>query len=534
LKKKTMIISGIAVVVVVAGIWAYRTMASSRAATQSALQTATVQLGSISSTLASSGNTRSGQNATIVWQTSGKVGEVTLKPGDLVQENQELAALDPNTLPTEMITAKQNLINAQQALDNLLNSKLTQAQAQQAVENAQKALDSLKQTAPENASQAQLALADAQDALVKAQRTRNAMNYPHSTDKLVIEKAQTNYLLAKKAYNEALNKFDKVDQKRLTSPERVQALNTLVAAKQKMDTAFATYNWYLLGYTDAEIAQADAAVAVAQANLEKAQADWDNLKNGTSSADIAMAEAQLADAQRQWERVKDGPNPEDVAAAQAAVDAAQASLQRAHLLAPFTGTITEVDVKTGDLVSSGETAFRIDDLSSLYFDLQISEVDLPSLKVGQQASLEFDAIVDKVYTGEVTEIGMVGTVSQGVVNYPVTVRLTDADKNILPGMTASVTITVAQVDNVLIVPNRAIHTSVGQKTVTVLYEGQQFTLPVTVGLTNDTNSEVSSDQLRQGDSVVVSSTTTTTTSSNQNGGPFIRQGDFGGPPAGFP
>jgi HlyD family secretion protein len=527
-----MIISGIAVVVVIAGFWVYRTMASNRAAAQDAIQTATVQLGSISSTLSYSGNTHSGQSATIAWQTSGKVGEVTLNEGDLVQENQELVALDPNSLPTEMITAKQNLIDAQQALDDLLNSKLQQAQAQQAVVDAQNNLDSLKGTAAENASQAQQALADAQDALEKAQRTRAAMNYPHTTDQLVIEKAETDYRLAKKAYNEALNQYNKVDQKKLINPERVQALNILVSAKQKMDTAFATYNWYLQDYTPTEIAQADAAVAVAQANLEKAQADWDNYKNGTSSAAIALAEAQLSDAQRAWERVKDGPNPEDVAAAQAAVDAAQASLDRAHLVAPFNGTITEVDVKTGDLVSSGETAFRIDDLSSLYIDLQVSEVDLPSLKVGQPASLEFDAILDKTYNGEVTNIGMVGSVSQGVVNYPVTVRVTDADKDILPGMTASVTITVDHVDNVLIVPNRAIHTSVGQKTVTVLYEGQQFSIPVRVGLTNDTESEVTSDQLREGDSVVVTSSTSTTTSNNS--GNFIRGGDFGGPPGGFP
>jgi HlyD family secretion protein len=533
MKKKGLFIIGIAIVIA-AGFFGYRTYARSQAAAASELQTATVARGSIAATLSASGNTRSSQSATIAWQTSGKVGKVDLQPGDQVQEDQVLAALDPNTLSSEMIQARQDLIDAQQALDDLLNSKLGQAQALQAVEDAQKTLDSLKQTAAEQSSQAQLALAEAQDALEEAQKTRDRMNYPHSSDKLVIEKAETDYRLAKKAYKEALDDYEQVAKKKLTNPERVQALNRLVTAKQAMDTAFATYNWYLQDYTANDIAQADGQLAVAQANLEAAQAEWDRLKNGASTAEIALAEATLADAQREYERVKDGPSAEDIAAAQAAVDAAQATLDHSRLLAPFAGTITEVDVKTGDLVSTGETAFRIDDLSSLYVDLEVSEVDLASLKAGQPATLEFDAIADKVYNGEVTEIGMIGTVSNGVVNYQVTVHITDADEDIRPGMTASVTITVDQAEDVLTVPNKAIRTSGGQQTVTVLFEGQQIILPVTVGLVGDSLSEVASEQLREGDMVVINGTTSSTTSTSDQRRDQIFIDVQGGPPGGMP
>ncbi|MEJ2351803.1 MAG: hypothetical protein P8Y03_18610, partial [Anaerolineales bacterium] len=103
-----MSISGILVVVLAAGFFGYRAYARSQASAQEEVQTATIQRGSLTATLSASGNTRSGQSATIVWQTSGKVGEVSLQPGDLVQEDQELAALDPNTLSTDVIEAKQN------------------------------------------------------------------------------------------------------------------------------------------------------------------------------------------------------------------------------------------------------------------------------------------------------------------------------------------------------------------------------------------------------------------------------------------
>jgi HlyD family secretion protein len=417
-----------------------------------------------------------------------------------------------------------------------LNSTLQQAQALQAVEDAQETLDGLKRSSAEGSSAAQLALAEAQEALEDAQATRDRMNYPHSSDELVIEKAETDYKLALKEYKQALDEYEEVKSLKLTNPVRVQALNRLVTAKQNMDNAYATYNWYLQDYTANDIAQADAELAVAQANLEAAQANWDLLKDGTSEAAIALAEATLADALREWERVKDGPSEEDIAAAEAAVDAAQASLDNAQLLAPFAGTITEVDVKTGDLVSAGDAAFRIDDLSSIYVDLQISEYDLASLEVGQSAVLEFDAITDKEYAGEVTEIGMIGTVSSGVVNYPVTVRITDADEGILPGMTATATIIVDQVDDVLTVPNKAIRTSLGQQTVTVLFEGQQITIPVTVGLTGDSLSEVTGEQLREGDTVVLVGTTSSTTSSGDEiTGPVGVIGGFGdGPPGGLP
>jgi macrolide-specific efflux system membrane fusion protein len=190
-----MIISGIAIVLLVAGALAYRTLAGTKAAAQADTQTATVERGSLASTLGSSGNTRSGQTATITWQTSGKVGDITLKPGDRVEEDQVLAALDANTLNTDTIQARQDLIDAQQKLDDLMNSKTQQAQALQSVEDAQKALDSLKANAAESSSQAQLALAQAEDALEEAQKTRQKMDYPHSSDKLVIEKAETDYLL---------------------------------------------------------------------------------------------------------------------------------------------------------------------------------------------------------------------------------------------------------------------------------------------------------------------------------------------------
>jgi RND family efflux transporter MFP subunit len=184
----------------------------------------------------------------------------------------------------------------------------------------------------------------------------------------------------------------------------------------------------------------------------------------------------------------------------------------------------------GDIVTAGTTALRIDDLSKLYIVLSISELDISSIKVGQDATITFDAITGKEYNGKVTQISMVANVSQGVVNYPVTVQISDPDESILPSMTASVSIIVAKTDNVLVVPNNALRTSNGQRTVTVLFEGQQVSVPVIVGLIGDTTSEVISDQLRDGDTVVLSGSTTIASGGGNGGGEINFMGpggDFG-------
>jgi HlyD family secretion protein len=211
----------------------------------------------------------------------------------------------------------------------------------------------------------------------------------------------------------------------------------------------------------------------------------------------------LEDARRQWERVKEGPDPDDLLAAQARRDAAQATLDLARLTAPFSGIITVVDSKPGDQVSPGTSGFRLDDLSHLLIDVQVSEIDINRIRVGQKVTMKFDAIQDKVYNGEVIEVDLVGNVNQGVVDFNVTVELTDADDAVKTGMTAAVNIVVEQLENVLLVPNRAVRASEGKRVVYVLRNGSLQALPITLGASSDTHSQVLEGDLQVGDVIVL-------------------------------
>jgi len=141
--------------------------------------------------------------------------------------------------------------------------------------------------------------------------------------------------------------------------------------------------------------------------------------------------------------------------------------------------------------------------------------------------LTADAAPSMTFEGTVAAVTTVGTSSQGVVTFPVTVIIPNPDPALKPGMSAAVSIITEERADVLLVPNRAIRVSNGQRSVTVMFEGQQFSVPVTLGLSNDSYTEVVEGSLKEGDTVVTRSSTTTTTQ-NSAGGLF---GFLGGGPA---
>jgi HlyD family secretion protein len=244
-------------------------------------------------------------------------------------------------------------------------------------------------------------------------------------------------------------------------------------------------------------------VDTAQANLDWYQGKWNSTEVAINAANLAVAQANYDDALREWNRLKDGPDPEDVQAAQARVDAAKATLGMASLTAPFNGTVTEVNSLVGDQVGMGTASFRIDDLSSLLVDVEIPEIDINQIKVGQKVTVTFDAIQGKTYNGEVMEVARAGDVVQGVVNFNVTLKLLDADEQVLPGMTAAVNIIVQQLTDVLLVPSRAIRMSDSKMVVYLLENNQAVPVEISVGASSDTYSEVLSGNVKVGDLIIL-------------------------------
>ena len=218
--------------------------------------------------------------------------------------------------------------------------------------------------------------------------------------------------------------------------------------------------------------------------------------------DLALAKAKLDDAQRTYDLLKDG-NTAEILSAQARVDAAQATINLARVLAPFDATITESYPLPGDQVSAGATAFRLDDLTSLFVDVEVSEVDINTVQVEQPVTMTFDAILGKEYHGEVVEVAQAGTSVSGVVNFKVTVELTDADTSVKPGMTAAVNIVVEEMQDVILVPNRAVRLVDGERVVYLLVDEQAVKKEIRLGSSSDTMSVVAVGDVKEGDTVIL-------------------------------
>jgi len=288
---------------------------------------------------------------------------------------------------------------------------------------------------------------------------------------------RANLILAENAVDRAKAKYDSLSGRSEDSSSRALALSNLVSARRNRDSIQRNLNWYTGHPTETEQAMLD--------------------------ADVALAEAQLADAEREWNRLKEGPDPDDIAAAESRIAAAEANSRLSRIEAPFTGTITSVEIKPGDQVTPGTLAFGLADLSRLLVDVEVSEIDVNRVQLGQPVTLNFDAVLDRTYQGEVVEIGLTGMIVQGVVNFKVVVELHDLDEAIKPGMTAAVNIVVDQIEDVLLVPNRAVRVQDGERVVYVLREGMLDPVKVRLGVSSETHSEVIESVLREGDLIVL-------------------------------
>jgi len=476
------------------------------------IETTQIDIGPVSEIVGATGTVSSDQSALLTWKTSGLVADTYYQVGDVVQAEDVLAELDPGSLSPLDILAQAELVAAQKNLDNLLESQTQAALAFQTIDTAQQALDDAHSPIVDQSS-ANQAVAEAEKAVADADRRLKTLTSPVS--QAALEQAQANLVLKEKKLDDNQKLIDRIQKKLNKRDDQYKPWESRRRYRQIMDGLEMQRIQLQIAYENSlqkyknlksppnpnDLALAEADLLDAQAQLFEAQKSWQRIQDGTSPADLALLEARLADAQREWQRVKDGPTAEDITAAQARVTAAQATLDKASLVAPFDGTITEVFSKANDQVSPGTPAFRLDDLSALSVDVGVSEIDINLVEAGQPVILTFDAILDKQYNGRVVEVSPVGIASQGIVDFMVRVELLDADADVRPGMTAAVEIIIKKSAEALRVPNRAVEGS--RFVYRVDQDGNLELIEVTIGASSDQYSQVLEGDLSPGDVIVL-------------------------------
>jgi HlyD family secretion protein len=443
----------IVLVLIAAGVYAYSLwQAGRRAQAISNLQTEILSRGNLVATIGATGTVRANQTAILAWQTSGSVEAVLAEVGEDVTINAPLAILDQASLPQNIILAGADLVSAQNDLEQLLEpaSELEITRAEQAIASAQETVRDLQQY---------------------------VNNLKSSSSQADIDQARATVVLAQNKLDEANEDFQPYANKPEDNLVRATLLGKLALAQKEYDGAVTRLN-NLLGTANA----VDLAVA---------------------ESDLALAQAQLKDAQEAYDTLLAGPDADDIAAAEARVAAAQATVDLMRLEAPFAATVTEVQVKPGDQIAPGTLAFRLDDLTRILVDVMVPEVDINRIRHGQEVVVTFDAIPAGEYHGRVTQVALVGTARQDVVDFAVTVELTDADEKVKPGITAAVNVVVEELQDVLLVPNRAVRLQDGQRVVYILQDGSPQPVEIDLGASSDVYSEVVGGDLRTGARVVL-------------------------------
>ncbi len=222
-------------------------------------------------------------------------------------------------------------------------------------------------------------------------------------------------------------------------------------------------------------------------------------KNNITSTytDIAQKNADLI-------KVQTGADELDIESQLLSLRQKENNYQNYFIRAPFDGLLARLSVKATDSVSSGTIIGTLVSSQKISI-ITLNEVDVAKVKVGQKAKLKFDAIDGLVMDGTVTTVDLVGTVSQGVVNYNVEITLDNQDERIKSGMSVSAEIIIDTKNSVLTVPNSAIKNQ-GKNQYVELFAGSSTTPPiqkkVITGISNDNITEIVQG-LNVGDQVVV-------------------------------
>jgi HlyD family secretion protein len=479
-----------------------------------------IQPGNRAGQVSAAGNIALISQRSVVLQAGGAITQVPVKVGDVVAAGDLLVSLDTTDLQRSVDQAKLTLANAQVALDKLKEpaDPAEIAAARASLASAQQQLA----TAQAGATPAQLQAAQAKLAAAQA-AYQDLKNGPSDAELTQLSADLDTKLIT---LRDAQAAYDKVAYKGdAGSSSQASALQTATIA----------YNASKAAYEIAVKPAAEADLQTALGNIQSAQDALDTLRNQSKTA-LPAAQAQVASAQSALDTLLKGPTDTDLKAAEISVqqaqlslDAAQATLAQAQLRAPMAGTLLSVDVAVGQQVSAGTSAVTMADLSQLELTINVAEVDVGKIRLGQKAEVTLDALPDKTFTGTVSVIAPSSAATSGVVNYPVTIQLDPTGlEGVRPGMTSMANLLGDVAADTWLVPTSALVDQGGNSVVMIVRGGRRTPITVTRQGSQGEWTIVQSPELQKGDQAIGSVSSYLQQNTNRFGAPGGIPGIGGG------
>lgn len=348
-----------------------------------------------SGVVTASGTVVPAQEVHLAFALAGQVEAVNVSVGDKVVEGQVLASLaGVEQLQAALSAAELDVFTAQQALQKL-NDDL-----------------------PDDQTAALQALNDAREAVRAAERKIAGFGAP--AEPLDIQVARSNVALARHALEQAQKDFKPFENKPEDNLRRAALLNKLSDAQERYDDAVKQLN-QLIGVIvpEFDMQQAQTELEIAQSRLKLAEDKYQTLMNGPDPAALELAQARLKNAQDQ-------------------ADAARSNLVDLQLKAPIAGTVSQVNIHSGEWAIPGQPVLSLADLDHLRIETtDLSERDVPRIEIGQPVTVLVEALNQNV-TGHVIQIAPLADILGGDVVYKTTIELDTPTPGLRAGMSVEV------------------------------------------------------------------------------------------------
>jgi len=406
---------------------------------------AKVARGTIRASVSASGSIAPAQKVDLNFSTPGQVADVAVSEGEQVKAGTVLAQLDTDELELAVKQAEQALATQQLVYQQTISPTMAEVDA------ARSALNSA---------------------------SANLKQLQGNADPLQLQIARLQADVANESKYQVQLRWDQINDKPFGGIQKDTLKSQYAQAVMQAQIAELQYQLTKRGGNDAQIAAARAQVAQAQSTLNRLQGD-DRTR--------ALAAAQLHQTEL-------------------ALEQAQLRLKNAQIVAPFDGTVSELNLSVGQQVGAGglQPAITLADLTSYHIDVGVDESSVGALQEEQPVVITVDALPDQQLTGRVNRIAPTATATGGIVNYRVVIGLDETEARVRGGMSANVEIITESRDNVLIVPNWTIRIDrgTGKSYVNVRRGGKIEEVEIITGLRNANDSEVTSG-VNEGDELVV-------------------------------
>ncbi len=426
-------------VAVAGGVFLLRPQQAKPASVDASYTEAAPERRDVTNTLSGTGTLNPANTYTVKSLVDGKVLTGTIEEGDIVEESNVLYTIDSSDASTNFEKAEIAMQQAQRSYDKVVDRQYVRAEVAGVV-------SSLKVTKGDEVTSGQevAVIRDSSRMLLTLEfPAADAANFSVGQSAAVTLDGtfeQLDGTVTSVSGTDALSAGNLLTRTVTITVKNAGGLTTAQAATASIN-GVSSIGSATFAYQAERTLTAQAAGTVTSINVQEgSDVAKDDIILGLSGDDLTESIQSASESLR---------------SAEISMQNLQDAMNNYTITAPISGTIIEKDAKVGDAVKAGDTLCIVYDLSYLEMNINVDELQISSISVGQQVQITADAVPDKTYVGTVTRVSMKGTANGGTTTYPVSIRIDDTD-GLRPGMNANAEIVVAEAKNALVVPNAAV------------------------------------------------------------------------------